>query len=193
MTRLGLLAMLALVSSGCATVGGSLFGRRLPYEARVYLLDAEEDLMTSRARADQADRDLYRAKQALSEAEKRYESLRESPLKPEAKSQVKLAQAQVTREQRQLELLDAATACAERRYAAARARAEVKFKVEGADDGEATRLEERAATCAQKLDKRELALAEAEEQLARARAEQDRASQAAAAKAPLDHPRPWIE
>jgi chromosome segregation ATPase len=188
-----ILIAIAILMSGCATVGGSIFSRRLPYEARVYLLDAEEDLMTARARADQADREVYRAKQALGAADKRLDDLRESKLEAEAKAQVKVAQAQVTREERQLELLDAATVCAERRYHAARARAEVKFKVNGADEGEASRLEERAEACTAKLDKKELALAEAEEQLARARAEQDRASQAAAVQAPLEHPRPWIE
>lgn len=188
-----ILIALAIVTSGCATVGGSIFSRRLPYEARVYLLDAEEDLMTARARADQADRDVYRAKHALGAADQRLDELRDSKLEGEARAQVKVAKAQVAREERSLELLDAASVCSERRYHAARARAEVKFKVEGADEGEATRLEERAEACSAKLDKRELALAEAEEQLARARAEQDRASQAAAVKAPLEHPRPWLE
>ncbi len=192
MKGLALIA-LAVVTSGCATVGSGLLGPRLPYEARVWLLDAEEDLMTARARADQAERDLYRAKVALGEADKRYEELRESPLKKEAKAQVSVETARVERDERSLELLDAAAVCAERKYAAARARAEVKFKVEGADDGDATSLEQRAESCAQKLDKRELALAEAEEKLARARAAQERESVAASAQAPLEHPRPWIE
>ena len=39
----------------------------------------------------------------------------------------------------------------------------------------------------------ETALSEAEDALARARAEQERASIAAAVQAPLDHPRPWLE
>lgn len=187
------LIAVAIVTSGCVTVGGSIFNRRLPYEARVYLLDAEEDLMTARARADQADRDVYRARRALGEADSRYDDLRDSKLAGEAKAHVKVATAQVVREERALELLDAATVCAERRYVAARARAEVKFKVDGAEESEAIRLEEKAEACAAKLEKKELALAEAEEQLARARAEQDRASQAAAVQAPLEHPRPWIE
>jgi len=188
-----LLIMTAVVTSGCATVGNPLIGPRLPYEARVWLLDAEEDLMTARARADQAERDLYRAKIALGEADQRYDALRESPLKREAKAVVAVEKARVEREERSLELLDSAAVCAERRYQAARARAEVKFKIEGADDGEASRLEERAAACAARLDKKELALAEAEEKLARARAAQDRESVAASAAAPLEHPRPWIE
>jgi hypothetical protein len=188
-----LLIAVAVTTSGCATVGAKLMGPRLPYEARVYLLDAEEDLMTARARAEQAERDVFRAKQALGEADKRYDALHESPLKKEAKAEVLVAQAKVEREERSLDLLDAAEACAERRYAAARARAEVRFKIEGADDGEASRLEEKAAACEAKLDKREAALADAEEKLARARAAQDRESIAASAAAPLEHPRPWIE
>jgi hypothetical protein len=185
----------AVLASGCANMGFSngVLGPRLPYEARVYLLDAEEDLMTARARADQGDRDVLRAKQALGEADKRYDELRESPLKKEAKASVAVAQAQVNRAEKQLDLLDASAVCAERRYGAARARAEVKFKIEGADDAEATRLSERADACETKLDKREQALADAEEQLARARAEQERASIAAAAQAPLENPRPWVE
>lgn len=192
MRALALIAV-AVITSGCATVGNKLIGPRLPYEARVWLLDAEEELMTARARADQAERDLYRAKVALGEADKRYDDLRESPLKREAKAVVAVEKARVEREERSLELLDGAAACAERRYAAARARAEVKFKIEDADEVEATRLEERAAACAAKLDKRELALAEAEEKLAKARAAQDRESIAASAAAPLEHPRPWVE
>ena len=187
-----LLAALACAASGCAT-GFSLTGPRLPYEARVYLLDAEEDLMTARARAEQAERDVLRAQSALAAADERYEALRASPPKNEAKAAAAVEAARVEREERSLELLGAAAACAERRYVAARARAEVKFKVEGADEPEANALAERAEACTTKLDKRELALAEAEEKLARARAVQERESIAAAAQAPLEDPRPWLE
>lgn len=189
-----ILIALAVWASGCATLGTrSLLGPKLPYEARVYLLDAEEDLMTARARADQADRELYRARHALGDADRRHDRLREPVLKKEAKAEVAVAEAQVVRAEKSLELLDQAALCAERRYDAARARAEVKFKVKGADEGEALKLDERALACEAKLDKREAALAEAEEKLARARAEQDRASSAASALAPVEHPRPWIE
>ncbi|MBL8953649.1 MAG: hypothetical protein JNK82_22935 [Myxococcaceae bacterium] len=184
---------LAVVTSGCATVGGRLFGPRLPYEARVWLLDAEEDLMTARARAEQAERDVVRAQASLAAADQRCEALRDSPLEREAKAAAAVEAARVVREERSFDLLAAQAGCAERRYAAARARAEVKFKVEGADEAEANALAERAEACAAKLDKRELALTEAEEQLARARAARERESIAAAAQAPLEHPRPWLE
>ena len=188
-----ILIVLAVLMSGCATVAARLTGPKLPYEARVYLLDAEEDLMTARARADQAERDVFRAKLSLGEADKRRDALRGSELEKEAKAEVEVAVAKVEREERALDLLDASTACAERRYSAARAKAEVRFKIEGADEAEADRLQERADACQAKLEKKELALAEAEEKLARARAAQERESVAASAKAPLEHPRPWIE
>ncbi|MBK7860452.1 MAG: hypothetical protein IPJ65_17930 [Archangiaceae bacterium] len=186
------LLLLAVLATGCATTSG-LGTRRLPYEARVYLLDTEEDLMTARARSEQAARDLWRARHALGDADARSDALRESPLKSEAKSQVAVAQARVAREERQLELLDAAAGCSQRRYAAARARTEVRFKLDGADEAEASRLDERAAACEAKLGQRAQALSDAEERLARARSEEERASIAAAAQAPLEHPRPWVE
>lgn len=192
MKGLLLIALALFFFSSCATVGPR-FGRRLPYEAKVYLLDAEEDLMTAKARADQQWREVHTAKKAVGAAEDRFDNLRESPLAGEAKAQVKVAQAQLTREERLLELLDAAAVCAERRYVATRSRAEVKFKVNGADETEANDLADRATACEAKLEKKQVAVAEAEEALSRARSEQERASIAAAQKAPLENPRPWIE
>jgi hypothetical protein len=189
--RASLLA-LAVVASGCSTVG-SVFAPRLPYEARVYLLDAEEDLMTAMARTEEAQRDVAQARRDLDSAQSRAHSLKESPLKKEAFAEVSLAKARVVRAEKSAELLVASQDCAERRYAAARAQAEVKFKVKRADPSNAARLADKADACDGKLDRKRDALAVAEEALNRARSEQDRAAIQAAAQSPAQYPRPWLE
>jgi hypothetical protein len=191
-SRIALVAALWVLGSGCATVQ-SLFGPKLPYDARVYLLDAEEDLMTAATRSDEAARELDRARRELDAAEDRQESLRESPLKKEAQAAVELAKARVARAEKSAELLFAAHACADRRYSAARAQAAVKFKVEGASASDADGLSAKAEECEARLDKRKEALAAAEEALQRARAEEDRAEAQAAVQAPQQYPRPWLE
>jgi hypothetical protein len=160
----------------------------------VYLLDAEEDLMTARARAEEASRAIQRATSAVAEAQTRSERLPESSsLKADATASVAVAKAQLSRAQRAQELLAASMTCAEIRYQAARARAEVRFKIEGANESHADRLSERAASCETALAPKEEALAEATETLERKKAERERASVAAAASSPVENPRPWIE
>jgi hypothetical protein len=171
----------------------SMFGPQLPYEARVDLLDSEEDLMTAAARADQAVRDVQSARADVDAARERYEGLKGSPLKTEAKASVDLARARLDRAARSSDLLAAAQACAERRYAAARAQAEVKFNVEGASASSAGRLASKADECESRLDKPREALAASEEALEKARSAQDHAALQAAAQAPAQYPRPWLE
>lgn len=187
-----LLLGIAVVASGCSTVG-SVFAPRLSYEARVYLLDAEEDLMTAAARADEAVREVAHARRELEAAQSRAHSLKESPLKKEALAEVALAKAKVTRAEKSADFLVASQDCAERRYAATRAQAEVKFKAKGADPASSVKLTDRAESCEARLDKKRDALAVAEEALDRARSEQDRAAIQASMQAPAQYPRPWIE
>jgi hypothetical protein len=190
--RAVLMAALAVLGSGCATMQG-LFGPSLPYDARVYLLDAEEDLMTAATRSDEAARELDRARREVKQAQERHEGLRESPLKKEAAAAVELAKARVVRAERSADLLGAAHACADKRYSAARAQAEVKFKVEGASASNADALSAKAEDCETKLEKRKDALAASDEALQRARAAEDRAEAQAAVQAPAQYPRPWLE
>jgi chromosome segregation ATPase len=188
-----LVPLVGFVLSGCAVLGGP--APRLSYEARVYLLDAEEDLMTVRARHDEAQRELAHARGAVDEANERIASMGAAApeLKAEAKAGLALAVALEKRVARAVELLEAEEACADLRYAARRAMAEVRFRLEGADEAEATKLEERAQGCQDKLVKKQQALAEAQGALDRSRADSERAATKASARSPHQYPRPWLE
>ena len=113
MRALSIAAALALV--GCA--GGFLHGPALTYDARVYLLDAEEELMTARARAEDAARELEHQQQSLDQAAVRLaelgdgETKREAlaalaALKQEAKAEVAAGKARVNRALRSQQLLE---------------------------------------------------------------------------------------
>jgi hypothetical protein len=187
-----MLAVLTL-ASGCAGLNPS--APRLTYSARVYLLDAEEDLMTARTRAEQAQRDLSVAKNALTESEERLASLGKTAeaLTAEAKASWRLNQARVAHAQRSLDFLEAAANCAEQRYGAQKESALIRFKLEGADETEQLRLLELADTCEAKLGAKRQALLDAGEALDKARSETDRATARAAAQAPAQYPRPFLE
>jgi hypothetical protein len=190
--RLALIGLVLAAAPGCATFG-ALGTAPMPYSARVYLLDSEEDLMTAAARAEEATREIERVRGSLDEVKTRYSKLHDSPLTAEVKSEVVVEKARLARAQRAAELLTAAQVCAEDRYAAARAQALVRFKLEGARDSDPPRLADKAEVCESQLDKPREALAAAEDALARARSDRERESAQAAAVAPLQYPRPWVE
>lgn len=203
----GLAAGLFAGFGGCASA-------RLPYEARLWLMDAEEQLLTAgervgaaRAALLAAQADVTRAEQALERLEAggegggdgggevpvRPEASALSALLAEAKAAVKYAEANLALRAQELEATEARQGCAELSLEAARAEAEVRAKLEDAQPDEAKALAERAAGCVAGLEKHRGRVAEGFAKRASARAAVERASSKAATVAPTLRPRAFLE
>lgn len=195
--RLGVLALGALVAAGCA--GPFRFkGPALPYAAKVWLLDAEEELLTARSRADEAQLELVRAQEQLAKAQARLTALglgsgAAVELKEEARAQVALARSSLAWRGRAAELSRRSLDCADLRFEAAVAEAQVRYPVEGAGSKQDPRLIAQAQACDEKLRPEAATLSGLAEARDTARAQLERSAAQAALKAPLLRPRPYLE
>jgi len=189
---------------------GGCAGARLPYEARLWLMDAEEQLLTAGERVGEAraalvaaQADVTRAEQALERLEAGGEGGGEVQVRPEdsalpallaeAKAEVKYAEANLALRVQELEATKARQGCAELSLEAARAEAEVRAKLEDAQPAEAKALAERAAGCLGELEKHRGQVAEGFAKRASARAAVERARSKVATVAPTLRHRAFLE
>jgi len=184
-----LTALAAAALAGCA-------GPRLPYEGRVWLMDSEEELKTAQARVEEARATRAEAEADVAAAHRAREAQgaeRDAALAAEAEAQVRYAEATLREKERALELVEASRACAELGLAAANVEAEVRAKLEGADPSEAEARRARARACQGELGQLRAVLGAASIRRGSASAALERARVKAAAKAPTERPRPFLE
>jgi hypothetical protein len=173
---------LAACLAGCAS------GPRLPYEGQVWLKDSEEELRTAQARVQEA-----RATRAEAEADVAAAQRVREAQGAEAEAQVKYAEATLREKERALELVEASRGCAEQALVAATAEAEVRAKLDGADPSEAKARRAQATACHSGLGQLRAVLGAMSIRRGSARAALERAQVKAAAKAPNERPRPFLE
>lgn len=176
---------------GCATP-------RLPYEARVWLMDAEEEHKTAEARVLEAREARVEAEAQVAEALRARDALGaesdvQPPLVEEAEAQVAYAEATLREKEQALELTEASRACSELGLAAARAEAEVRAKLEGAEPEQVKALHERTEACHGELGQLRALMSAASSMRSSAAAALERARTKAAAAAPTARPRPFLE
>jgi hypothetical protein len=205
MLAVGLSVGLSVGLWGCA-------GARLPYEARLWLMDAEEQLLTAGARVVEARAALVAAQADVARAERTLERLEVDgeaggelggevrpeaaalpALRAEALAEVRYAEANLTLRVQELEATEASQGCAVMSLEAARAEAEVRAKLEGAQPAEPKALAERAAGCLGALEKHRGRVTEVFAKRASARAAVERARSKAATLAPTMRPRAFLE
>jgi len=181
---------LAACLAGCAS------GPRLPYEGQVWLKDSEEELRTAQARVQEARATRAEAEADVAAAQRVREAQGaevDAVFAAEAEAQVKYAEATLREKERALELVEASRGCAEQALVAATAEAEVRAKLDGADPSEAKARRAQATACHSGLGQLRAVLGAMSIRRGSARAALERAQVKAAAKAPNERPRPFLE
>lgn len=203
------IAVFALV--GC----GSSYGRRvpdslvkkLPYEARIDLLEAENDLAIAIDHVDESENEvarsrdgIRRAKDRRGAAEDEVDRAKDPASKEVAERAVREAEARVDYlRARQswnvdnVEVQQFALECATARFQLARLLAARKSKVEGAERLDPKEFEAQARACEKQLVKRKADLKGDNDHLQNAKATWERQKQALAEKTFATHASPFVE
>jgi peptidoglycan hydrolase CwlO-like protein len=174
MTRLSmLLAVVALFSSACGLkrVPGNVLDK-LPYEAKIELLEAENDLALAVDRLDEAKNEVTRTRNQIRRAKDRQDAAKSEVGQAQDDTSREVAQLAVTEAEKRVEWLRASQRingkeedlayqnldCAYARYELARLNAARKAKLEGSEEldpevfqGQVTSCEEEYAELKEKL------------------------------------------
>ena len=165
-------ALLALLCVGCGTRYGkrvpSELVERLPYETRIDLLEAENDLAVAYDKVDEAQNEIdrtraaiRRAKRDVNAADDAADDAKDAPTREVAKLAEQEAQArldylrarqELNAEDRDVE--DLALTCAKARFELARLDAAQKAKVEGAESLDRKAFDGQVKACDQDLARR---------------------------------------
>lgn len=180
----------------------SCAGPRLPYEARLWLMDAEERLQTARERIAEDRAALVAAEAATGRARRALDAVGGDAtvgeevalvLREEAEAEVSYAEANLALKEQEVQLTEASEECAKIALDGARAEAEVRAKLESADPEDVKAHAEEAEACYRGLDTQRALVTELLVKRSSARAAVERARSKASAKAPTLRPQPFIQ
>jgi hypothetical protein len=207
----GLLMCLASFGSGCSGRYGQRVPKelvsKLPYESRIELLEAENELAVAIDRVDEADSEILRTRQALRRARSRLSAAHDevgeagdSEAKAVARLAVDEGKARVEmlhRRQRvnveSKEIEELALQCAVARFELARLTVARKAKVQGSERFVHANFEKQIARCDADLTKARAGGVKARERLAQAKQEWDAKKEALAAKSFDARATPFVE
>lgn len=162
MMRLALLSALVIAGSGCSLRRVPIdVLDKLPYEAKIELLEAENDLALAVDRLDEAHAEVARARDQIRRGKDRYSDARsevssanDAPSKEvaelavvEADKRVEWLRAKQKLNVREEELAEQALVCAEARYEIARLTAARKAKLEGSEKLDPERFDQQLKDC----------------------------------------------
>lgn len=166
MTRLALLSALVLAASGCGLRRVPLkVLEQLPYEAKIELLEAENDLALAVDHLDEARAEVARARDQIRRAKDRLSAARDEVSSAsdaagkevaelavaEADKRVEWLRARQKVNVRDEELAEQALRCAEARYEVSRLAAARKAKLEGSERLEPERFDQQVKDCEARL------------------------------------------
>lgn len=180
----------------------SCAGPRLPYEARLWLMDAEERLQTARERVIEERAALVAAQVAADRARRALDTVggdttvsdEVAPvLREEAEAEVSYAEANLALKEQEVQLTEASEDCAKIALEGARAEAEVRAKLEGANPDDVKAHADEAEACYRGIDTQRALVTELLAKRSSARAAVERARSKASSKAPTLRPRPFLE
>lgn len=161
MTRLVLLSALAALS-GCGLKRVPLdVLEKLPYEARIELLEAENDLALAVDRLDEARAEVARTRDQIRRGKDRYSAARDEVSAASDQTSKEVAELAVTEADKRVEYLrakqkvnvreeelaDQNFTCAEARYEIARLTAARKAKLEGSEELDPAKFDEQLKRC----------------------------------------------
>ena len=162
MTRLFLLCAVVLLSTGCGLRRVPLkVLEQLPYEAKIELLEAENDLALAVDRLDEARAEVNRARDQIRRGKDRYSAARDEVSAAADENSKVVAELAVTEADKRVEWLRAKQkvnvreedlaeqnlTCAEARYEVARLTAARKAKLEGSETLEPEKFEAQLKGC----------------------------------------------
>jgi hypothetical protein len=165
----------------------------LPYEGRVWLIDAEEDLLSARARVDEAQADLLRAQHHERQVSARLVSLENPVSQQETTGELAYRKSFTDAFDIALQFAEANVRCAEMRWAAAQAEALVRFRPAQGDATKAEALQQAGNECQQQLLLQKSHLVYADNVRAEAKAVYEQLLNQLATQLPLTHPRPYVD
>lgn len=194
-------------ASGCLKRVPKEMVEKLPYEAKIEMLEAENDLALAVDRLDEAKAEVQRAEQNIrrgkaraSEASSEVSNANDAISKEVAQLAVNEAEARidwlkakrkvVEREEAMAQL---GLVCAQARYEQARLAITRKAKIEGSESLDPAAFEAQVKTCEQKLVDAKTASKETTDAEATARANWDKTKQALAKKTFDARASPWVE
>lgn len=162
MTRPSLLLALLVVLTGCGLkrVPGDLLSK-LPYEAKIELLEAENELALAVDRLDEARAEVARARDQIRRAKDRYSAARDEVRAAADQTSREVAELAVTEADKRVEWLRARQklnvleeelsaqnlTCAQARYELSRLTAARKAKLEGSEAIDPARFEDQLKGC----------------------------------------------
>jgi chromosome segregation ATPase len=162
MTRLFCFTALALLSTGCGLKRVPLkVLEQLPYEAKIELLEAENDLALAVDRLDEARNEVARAREQIRRGKDRYSAAKDEVSAATDQASKDVAQLAVTEADKRVEWLRAKQkvnvreeelseknlVCAEARYEVARLTAARKAKLEGSEKLEPETFDKQLKDC----------------------------------------------
>ena len=182
------LPLLLLLAAGCssrygAKVPDSLV-RQLPYENKIDLLEAENDLFIAYDKVDEAENEVSRTRDQLRRA-KRAEGL--------ASDEVGQARDPASKEIAQLTVEEVARQCAVARYQLARLLAVRKAKVPGSESYKPEDFERQVKACDAEVADRKKGEKPDEERVARARADWEKRKEVLARRTFDARASPFVE
>lgn len=166
MTRLALLSALVLAASGCGLKRVPLkVLEQLPYEAKIELLEAENDLALAVDHLDEARAEVARTRDQIRRAKDRHTAAKDEVSSASDASSKEVAELAVIESDKRVEWLRAkqkvnvrdeelaeqALTCAEARYEISRLTAARKAKLEGSEKLEPAEFDEQLKGCEAKL------------------------------------------
>lgn len=162
MTRPSLLLALVVVLAGCGIkrVPGDLLAK-LPYEAKIELLEAENELALAVDRLDEARAEVARARDQIRRAKDRYSAAKDEVRAAADQTSREVAELAVTEADKRVEWLRAKQklnvleeelseqnlTCAQARYELSRLTAARKAKLEGSEAIDPVRFEDQLKAC----------------------------------------------
>ncbi len=203
-----LLAALAVVSSSCGIKRVPLdVLSQLPYEAKIELLEAENELAVAVDRRDEAEAEVMRTAENIRRARSRESDARDEVSSApdliarevarlavtEAEKRVEWLRARQRINEREQDLADLGLRCAEARYELARLTAARKAKLEGSEKLEVADFEGQLTRCDEDYAKDKERLKESGQAAEATKAEWEQARQALAKKTFDARASPFVE
>ncbi len=204
-----LLPLLALAMVGCATpYGKSAPGwvvRKMSYEGRLWLLDAEEELAVAQLKLEEAEAEHERARKARASAERKLaraakaveavDAEKDAPTLAanEAEAFLEYALAAEAQAADRVELERLSLHCARARYELAKIQVAKKVRLADADELDEAPLAKQARRCEEDLEELRDQSRQLEVRVSRARAEWERRRSQLSQRVSLARPGPYLE
>jgi chromosome segregation ATPase len=208
MTRLSVFVTAVLLASACGIkrVPGNILDR-LPYEAKIELLESENDLALAVDRLDEARNEVERTRKQIRRAKDRLDAAKSEVSRAEDALSREVAELAVAEAEKRVEWLRASQRingreealaeqnldCARARYELARLTAARKAKLEGSEELDPEVFQAQVTRCEEKYAAMKEALKETSTEAERFRAEWDQARAALAKKTFDARASPFVE